>query len=76
MNEVNLAVFEFVLKGYDGSTDETDNLIKWVAAESEGVAKIAMKRLGFDYTEVNFCESLTEKDAGIDLIVRESLFDK
>jgi hypothetical protein len=26
-----MTVYEIELKGYDGSTDETDHLIKWVA---------------------------------------------
>lgn len=28
-------VFEVVLPGFDGGTDETDHLVRWVAADSE-----------------------------------------
>lgn len=33
-----MKIFEAVLKGFDGSTDTTDHLVKWVLASSEETA--------------------------------------
>jgi len=72
--EEKLIVVEFELEGYNGDTDETDHLIKWVAAPNLKVALSVMSRLGFIWRACNTCEGLTAEDWGIDLVIGNDLF--
>lgn len=40
--------FELLLKGYDGGTDETDHLVKWVKAPSREALDAFLLRYGLD----------------------------
>lgn len=41
-----MAVFDVILDGYDGSTDETDHLILWILAENIHVVKRWLNETG------------------------------
>lgn len=43
-----MKIFEAVLKGFDGSTDNTDHLVKWVSAPSKESAEKAVKNAGYE----------------------------
>lgn len=43
-----MKIFEAVLKGFDGTTDNTDHLIKWICASSKEKAEEAISRTGFE----------------------------
>jgi ABC-type phosphate/phosphonate transport system ATPase subunit len=41
-------IFEAVLKGFDGSTDTTDHLVKWISAPSKEKAEEAISKAGLE----------------------------
>lgn len=44
-----MRAFDVTLKGFDGGTDQTDNLVKWVRAENKATVELWLKRLGLDH---------------------------
>jgi len=73
---IDLAVFQFTLIGFDANTDETDHLIKWVAAPEQGLAEDVMKSLGFEWSSIDHIEEMTpQMGMGIDLVIGEELFN-
>lgn len=63
-----LSVFEIVLAGFDGSTDCTDHLIKWVVAERHHHVYLYATREGMEYLSILPIPVPTYA-AGIDCIV-------
>lgn len=62
-----MKVYEIVLKGFDGSTDKTDNKIMWVASKyplhkTPGNTAV----LSIEETNIN------PKDRGVDLVIESS----
>jgi len=47
-----LKTFEFTLRGFDGRTDSTHHLIKWIAASSRAQAITLARAAFYDFTEV------------------------
>lgn len=45
---MNSKVFELTLVGFDGSTDETDHLVKWLVANNEEDAAQIARDKGWD----------------------------
>jgi len=43
-------IYEATLKGFDGSTDKTDNLIKWIEAETIAQATEYCHSMGYVFT--------------------------
>jgi hypothetical protein len=46
-----MKIYEAVLKGFNGNTDKTDHLIKWIAAPSLKKANDAIKKADFELSQ-------------------------
>ena len=66
-----LKTFQFTLKGFDGSTSDTDHLIKWVGAETQAEAKSYAASAGWDFETVEEIPKggPTTFQAGFDVIL-------
>lgn len=68
-----MKVFELILKGFNGETDETDDLIKWVSSdENEEETLNRFKTIYPDIEEINEIEHSPDVD-GIDHILKNGL---
>lgn len=67
-----MPVFEAVLVGFDGNTDKTDHLIKWVEAPCKSLAQEACVQRGWDVStlqETDLDSTADGIDDGIDVVV-------
>ena len=64
-----MKIFEATLKGFDGSTDNTDHLVKWVSASSLESAEKAVKDAGYELDRPleEITDPLIFANEGIDL---------
>jgi hypothetical protein len=70
-----MTVYEIELKGYDGSTDETDHLIKWVATSCGDEPCLYILEELWGTNQINSVKKIPEYSvdvAGIDLIMTAS----
>lgn len=44
---MSLKTYQYELPGFDGSTDETDHLVRWVAAPNKAAADAYAKKKGW-----------------------------
>lgn len=58
-------VFEVVLKGFNGDSDETDHLIKWVAAQDAAQVRKYCATKGWDADRIVAIDVAID-DPGID----------
>jgi hypothetical protein len=63
-----MKVYELVLRGFNGSTDLTDHLIKWVASPNKKSVINYAQSQSWDYTSIVLTE-LSHLDVGVDYIV-------
>lgn len=73
-----MKIYEFTEPGFDGGTDETDHLVKWIAAErfEDATAYAALR--GWEYAdEVDLGEGLINTatddeldDMGVNVVLR------
>ena len=68
---VDVTVYQVVLEGYKGGTDETDHLIKWVASTVGAPSVRFLSLLWGPVMDIEPTE-LTLDDAGIDLVLTKS----
>jgi hypothetical protein len=64
-----MKIYEAVLKGYNGGSDETDHLIKWIKAPSLELAEKAIKEQGWETNEPVLELLAQVDDEAIDLFV-------
>jgi hypothetical protein len=64
--EITMRVYELVLRGFNGNTDLTDHLVKWVAALNKGAVITYAKSQGWDYTSIVRRTELSRLDVGVD----------
>lgn len=57
-----MKTFEIVLEGFDGDTDATDSLIKWVSTYSEATLKTRLNRSGVKYSSLHEIEAPLYED--------------
>jgi hypothetical protein len=67
-----MKIFEATLKGFDGSTDNTDHLVKWVSAPSLESAEKAVKDAGYELSApiVEITDPIQLKNEDIDLFIK------
>lgn len=61
-DDKNLAVFEVTAAGFDGNSGETDDLVFWVAANSAGQVRDAIKDTGATFCGEVLGWSLSDAD--------------
>lgn len=49
---MTLKTYQFTLCGFDGSTSDTDHLIKWIGAETQAAAEAYARGVGWDFESV------------------------
>lgn len=69
-----MKAFEVILEGFDGSTDKTDHLVKWVQAELIEHVKAMLSCLNSPVREINEIDMRDHKL--FDLIVSPSFFER
>jgi hypothetical protein len=69
-----MKVFEVVLNGFNGGTDETDHLVKWVSAESESHVKLVFDSLNPTKGYKINSTDIHPDCSGIDMVLKPSLF--
>lgn len=71
----NLQYFEMMLNGYYGNTDDTDGLVKWVAAPSQRAIRLFIQKNDLQDIVQNGPHDMNEHhlsfDEGLDLIINE-----
>lgn len=65
-----MTIYELTLKGFDGSTDATDHLVKWVDAPSEEAVTFFAKANGLqDFSVEKMTNQNIEFEDGLDVIL-------
>lgn len=67
-----MKVYEKLLEGYYGGTDETDHLVKWIASPSEEAATKYCSSHGWVGEPLTLIDVEPEREAGVDVIVDEN----
>ena len=63
-----LQTFEFTLRGFDGRTDATDSLIKWIAASSKDQAVMLARAAHYDFIDVRKIDAAPTFEAGCNVL--------
>lgn len=70
VNQYGMTSYEITMKGYDSSTSDTDDLIKWVLAPHERAVRSFLKHQKWPCQEVQrMSNQLRNFDDGVDLVL-------
>ena len=65
-----MKTYQITLAGYDGGTDETDHLIRWINADSKELVDTHIKNNNLDVIDMHTIGPFTEEE-GVDLTLKD-----